>query len=183
MDWNSLLSAIVGGLLTVIPVLITIRNQSKERDKDRQEQRSEATIQLALELIRSDIKIAQDSINNALKLMDIVEEFRIRKNLGQITEDEMWKELNALLSDDSKHSALADVDTVAETLAFSLGIEFYREYKNFDSEYTAFLNYATKSPTFSLDDEGGLRLAVIRRAAKLHIMLRDIPISIRNTVK
>ena len=47
------------------------RFQAQERDKDRVDQRREAKTQLALELMRSDIKITEDSIDNALKVSDI----------------------------------------------------------------------------------------------------------------
>src|SRR5690349_6398709 len=72
MDWNTLLSVFLGGVLATIPVIITIRNQSRERDKDRQEQRREAKTQLALELMRNDIQMIEDCIDSYLKIIEII---------------------------------------------------------------------------------------------------------------
>src|SRR5215207_5171510 len=101
MDLSTLLVAVVGGLIAVIPVLITIRNQSIERDKDRQEQRREAKTQLALELLRNDIKVIEDSIDNELKSVNILNAINSKRHSGKLSKNAAMHKVESALRDEN----------------------------------------------------------------------------------
>jgi hypothetical protein len=182
MDWNSLLSAIVGGLLTVIPVLITIRNQSTERDKDRQEQRREAKTQLALELLRNDIKVVEDGIDNELKLVVLYANLRISKEGKELSEAEMGEEIDWRRSaTHTRATQLREVKPIAEKIARSLGNEFFAQYDKFDDEIGNYLNYLIHSRNFIPQEAVKLQTEAAKSAAPLHSMMNDKLVSIRDT--
>lgn len=70
MDWNSLISAVIGGLIAVIPVLITLRNQAIEREKDREETRREARIQNRVKWIEKDILEMMDLVGKEIQVLE-----------------------------------------------------------------------------------------------------------------
>jgi hypothetical protein len=183
MDWNSLISAVIGGLLAVIPVLITIRNQSKERDKDRQEQRMDAKTQLALELISNDVKIFEDFIDNSLREMSIIVEFSLKRWDKKLSVQEMKEQIkSAYFEETGRIYKLGDADIGAEKIARTLGTEIYSEYKNFNDlltpYYTLVVNDVSVWDT-KRKEEDELYEKVMNSAAKLHSLLRGKIISIR----
>ena len=113
MDWNTLLSVLLGGILATIPIIISNRFQAKEREKDREEQRREAQIQLALELDRNDIKVLEDSIDECLKSMDYLRILSLEAR-GQSTPDA-----------ESRFNKLIGSDSIANKLAATIGEEFF----------------------------------------------------------
>jgi hypothetical protein len=182
MDWTTLISVVIGGLIATIPILINNKFQSIEHDKDREEKRREAHIQLALELKRNDIKIIEEAIDNSLKTLDILEIIRIKNEMGKITQAEMQEEIAALTFDENNRFAhLGEQNLIDEKIAYSLGDEFYAEYKEFISKFEENLRYAANSATFSLEDADELHSILLKSSAKLHNILRDKLLSVRDT--
>jgi hypothetical protein len=179
MDWNSLLSAIVGGLLTVIPVLITIRNQAKERDKERREQRREAKTQLALELMRNDIRVLENAIDNQLNGLGEIIAMRQQHVLDEKSDSEVIEDIKTKLSS-GKYWKLMETDRISYKLALALGEEIFSEYCIYDDaifEYFRFLLVAIEED--ERKDESAIK--VMTSAGKLHNMLNDKLISLRDT--
>ena len=69
MDWNTLLSVALGGLIATIGVILTNRFQSRERDKDRAEQRREAKIQAREKWIERDVPRTMELVEKMLILL------------------------------------------------------------------------------------------------------------------
>ena len=182
--WIPLISACIGGTIATIPLLLGIAVQayihiSNKRQKDR-----EAKIQLALELRKNDIKIIEQGIDDALRLVEAIQAIRGKREMGKITEDEMKQELNKLAFDaDYKMMQPSEVDSIVEKLLISLGDEFYKVYKDFETAFMENFNYAIYSPNFSTSDSEKLDMKVYKSGAKLHNMLREELISLRDTVK
>jgi hypothetical protein len=66
MDWNTLLSVFLGGILATIPIILSNGFQAKEMEKDRQEQTREAKIQSREKWIERDILEIIESIDIVL---------------------------------------------------------------------------------------------------------------------
>ncbi len=146
----------MGGLIAVIPVLITIRNQSIERDKDREEARREAKIHAREKLMERDILSIMDLVNKVLESLAVSGELR--------NETDFEQSMNAIA-----------------TLVYSL------DEKNVEERWRELyydiidLQEINENP----DGMGGeLHEAwfdVTMAAGKLHRVLREKLISIRNT--
>jgi hypothetical protein len=95
MDWTSLISVALGGLIATIPVLISNRYQAQERQKDREEQRRDARIQAREKWIEQDLLRIRDLLDKVMS--PLTEEKRIsldqiilenKETAGLITNDE-----------------------------------------------------------------------------------------------
>lgn len=179
MEWNSLISAVVGGLIAVIPVLITIRNQSIERDKDRQEQRREAKTQLALELTRDKIKIIEDRINAELRAVDSIHTLSLKVDIGELPKDSLVKEIQSMFLN-GKYSQAGESEMISDKLSYTLGADFYSEYRKFDDQCLEFWKMSAFSP-YSHETTKKARLELSKGAAKLHALLESKLISVRDT--
>ena len=90
--------------------------------------------------------------------------------------------MNSMESDTNKKVAqLNESKPIAEKLAYSLGDEFHVEYENFRLELQNYLQYHLHSPIFKFDEVLDLEARVSKSAAKLHNILREKLISIRDT--
>jgi|ERR1700752_3925392 len=180
MDWNTLLSVVIGGLIATIGSIINSRFQAQERIKDREEQRREAKTQLALELMRRDIKIMVDVIDNTLKSQRVIELTFIRKIRGELSEDEMQREIHSI---DGKYMKLGETDTIADKLSFTFGNEFYTEYQNFKGLTNSYKDLYMKDTNgpFSTDMATEQLGGIVESAGKLHTILQEKLISLRDT--
>jgi len=174
--WIPLISAVIGGLLTVIPVLITLRNQAIEREKDRQEQRREAKTQLALELMRNDVKIIDDVIHDSFKGLNYSRNLAFRRDRGKISHDEMLEELEATVASDT-----FEVDYIVDSVASTFGNEFYSHYKDWENLVGEFsdLMLSTSSEEKKDEELDELWNKIIVATGKLHILLKEKLISLR----
>src|SRR6266498_3468826 len=97
MDWNTLLSVFLGGLLATVPIIISNRFQAKEHEKERLEQRRITKIQARekweerdiLEIIELVEKLLKD-VSEIKKHVSIVS-LRSAKNKDPLTVDEFIK--------------------------------------------------------------------------------------------
>ena len=177
--WVPLLSALVGGLIAVVPVLITLRNQSVEREKDRQEQRREAKTQLALDLEKNDIKILEDVIDNTLKIMDLVHLRSFSKMDGLLTEKDVRQEFFSI---DGSYYRLGESVLIGDKLARTFGEDIYGEYELFSNLATEYVSiYLYEDVTLSGSKCSELKSRAVASAAELHNMLKDKLISIRDS--
>jgi hypothetical protein len=179
MDWNSLISAVIGGLLAVIPVLITIRNQAKERDKDRQEQRTEAKTQLALELKRNDIRTLEEYFNNQLKGLSHLRRIRIKHVNSNDALEKIQSEFNSKLTEDSDLYKLVETNLIVAKLALTIGDEFYSEYNRYANAVNDYISLLMNMPKEKENPVPFNKL--ILSAGKLHTMLQEKLISIRDS--
>jgi hypothetical protein len=180
--WVPLLSALVGGLIAVVPVLITLRYQAEELRWDRQEQRREAKTLLALELLRNDVKAFDDAIDNDLRALDLYANIRLKKEAGKITEVEMRKQMKDVAVDENgRVYLLAESSANSEKMAISFGDEFYKEFNKYSDATTAYMQFYVNSPTFTMEEVKRIDLDVLKSAAMLHNMLKEKLISIRDS--
>src|SRR5688572_29664058 len=106
MDLTTLISVVVGGLIAIIPILITNRFQSKERDKDRQEARKEAKIQAREKWIERDILQIMNTLDKLMlvlakhqKMELLTEDLKLGISQGIISSEES-KARGKILYDD-----------------------------------------------------------------------------------
>lgn len=173
---------LLGSLITFWINKSNLKQQSIERDKDRQEQKREAKTQLSLELKRSDIRIIEQSIDNHLKAMEEMRRMNLRHlNSGDEKGEEQSEFTSKLIEEDGLYE-LVHISLVADKLAYSLGDEVYSEYKNFINLYggylVEFLRPSTEKEGIS---EMEFQANLIRIAGKLHLLLEEKLISIRDT--
>jgi len=98
MDWNTLISVVIGGLIATIGSILNNRFQAQERQKDREEQRRESKIQAREKWTERDILRIMDLLESLMKLLAedknleweqvILED---KKTAGVITQKEYMK--------------------------------------------------------------------------------------------
>ena len=182
MDWNSLISALVGGFIATIPTIINNRFQSNERDKDREEKRREAKMQTVEKSIGGDIDKVLDFLASLIKVLSEHGNYEyktyVREKLrerGVISEDEYKREVNLQVE-----SIVAQTQE-AITLMDSIGGLVYSFDDEISSKYDALLNSIlayirikqpdSKEASNKPDD-------VIKKAGGLQRILREKKISI-----
>jgi hypothetical protein len=171
MDWNTLVVAVAGGLLAVIPVLITIRNQSIERDKDRQEQRRDARIQAREKWTERDILKMMDSIEKILKLVG-----------GAVNVDTCLKPTDEELSAINKEF-MQTADTIAQLVNSFADDDIYSGYRDFTAAIYAFFQEVSETPEYDIEkrSHSDKWMAVKKRAGYFHWALREKMISMQNS--
>jgi len=193
MDWatffkdNStsiftLAGVFLGSVITFFISYLNNRFEATERSKDREEQRREAKTQLTLELKRKDIEIIQNTIDNALKSMEIVLETRTKESWGRISDEEVWEELkSAILDEKSRMHQQGESDMIAEKLAFTLGDEFHSDYRKFCDLCAEYWSRMLNSSYYSKEDQDIAFFNAAGSAAKLHNLMNEKLISLRDT--
>ncbi len=180
MDWNTILSVFLGGVLATVPIIISNRFQAREREKDRQEQRQEEKAKLALELMRNDIRIIEDIIDCDLKTLDTYSNLRLKKERGKLTQEEMLEKMKTVAVDILGDGyILSETGPLAEKLLLSLGEEFSGKYQIYKQDCIDFLQYYAHSSTFRVEDMRTIDSAVYKGAAQLHRMLNEKLLSLR----
>lgn len=173
MDWATLGSVIVGGLIALIPVVITNRFQAKEHDKDRDEQRREAKAQIAVETKRIDIKAIEDAIDNKLKLLDMMSKIRISRSWSfKASNDITPKTLGELFDKDGLFDKLFEANAKIDKLAYSISSEFFTKYKQLDDLCSQFVGIMAE-PSFDPKDIDELSLRIISCAGDIHRYLTE----------
>jgi hypothetical protein len=69
VDWNTLISVAIGGLIATIGSILNNRFQAQERQKDREEQRRHANIQAREKWTERDILRIMDLLESMMKLL------------------------------------------------------------------------------------------------------------------
>lgn len=179
MDWSTLISVVIGGLIAIIPILINNRFQSRENERIREEALREAKTQLALELMRNDVKIVDDSINDSLNALSLSRNLAFKRDRGKISHDEMLEELESFLMGDNDK---LEINFMVDKVAFTFGDEFYSHFQDWDSLLSDYSDLMLSPASQEEKDEELDRLwsEIISAAGKLHIMLRERIISIRD---
>jgi hypothetical protein len=191
MDWatffanNSqslftLAGVLLGSVITFVIGYINVRSQSLEREKDRQEQRREAKTQLALELMKNDIKVLEDTIDNMLKALNYIEHLSYKKIQEGLSREEIEEETSSI---DGKYAKFAEMEKVGDKLAHSLGDQFYSHYENFfrfATEYMSLCMDLQELDGSTVTSIGELRARLGEAGGVLHTMLREKLISIRD---
>jgi len=113
--------------------------------------------------------------------MKVFSNIRLQKEAGKITEDEMYEKMKqVVLDDDSRVNLLGEMFMIVEKLAISLGNDFYQEFKNYTDATFTQLKYYRDSPTYTLEELEKIDLRVNESAAKIHSILKEKLISIRD---
>jgi hypothetical protein len=179
MDWATLISVVIGGLIATIPVLISNRFQAKERDKDRQEQRREAKIQLALERMKNKIKFIEDRIDTELRAVDTINTLALKEFKGELSHAEMRKQLDLMyLEAEGRYAQVGEMEIISDKWIDTLGEDFHAEFRKFDDLCYEFWKMSVNSPYVPAKVKKA-RLELSTSAAKLINMLDERLISIR----
>jgi len=137
MDWASFFKdnsqsiftlggVFLGSLITFLISYLNNRFLAKESEKERQEQRKEAKTQLALELMRNDIMIIEDRIDSQLRAVDTIHTLSLRKSRGELSQDEMKKQLFSMyLDENGKLVQEGEREMIADKVALAIGEHFY----------------------------------------------------------
>lgn len=131
MDWNNIISFMAGGLIAIIPVIISNRYQAEEKDKDRLEQRREAKIQSREKWMERDI----------LKLMDFLDDL-----LNSFTEKSIFESDFADLQNEIENGLPANQELLANIQSER------KRFKAIDNESTRTIDRMSKI-VFSFEDE------------------------------
>jgi hypothetical protein len=137
MDLNTIASVALGGLIALIPVLITNWHQTREREKDRKEARRVSELQIKGKLIERDVFAVMDTCDDLAislrrtrgatdDLRAVVQKF----NSGKITKEQKEIEeeiINKKLDENIK--------TVFERQAIGLGRLYYLGKEIIDAYY------------------------------------------------
>jgi hypothetical protein len=179
--WIPLISVVIGGLVAVIPVLITMRNQSKERDKDRQEKRRDARTQAMEKSLGGDIDKVLELLANLIKALsensNMEYKFLILKAQlvkQAISEDEFKAKRNALIESNTTQTEkiTTSLDSMS-TLIYSFDDEISSKYDEFISVFMPYIIQSgqSKDPVAIPDN-------VLMKAGSLQQKLRYKKISI-----
>ena len=176
-SWFTLVGVFLGSSITFLINHLNLRNQSRERDKDRKEAREAARIHLATELMLSDIKTIDDSLDNVLRVLNEIAKIKWKGTLNNLTADRIALEIaSEYTKDDGQLSRWLDSNKVAHKLAYALGDEFSSEYNRFDELCNEYANSLLLTPDA---DEKEWTSNIIYSAGKLHSMLVEKLLSIR----
>ncbi len=172
----------LGSLITLVVSFLNNWFQSGERAKDREAARREAKIQITTELMKNDIRIIEESIDNDLKSFLVLGEALLRKKRGELSDEEMFKEIYSI---NGQYFKLRGLSQIAEKLAYSFGDELYSEYRIFDDCVSKMLSVCVHC---KIDDDlseemGKLGKQATQSGGKLHGILTDILISIGDVMK
>lgn len=193
MDWNTLLSVALGGLIATLASIINNRYQSRERDKDRQEQRKEAKIQAKEKWTERDIILIiemEEKLWKWLSSYDAEVEYLFDFRKNPTTDKEALNRLKAL--SDKKTIKLQEYTEIWGLMGGlvysfeepSLTSAFYE----FSSAWHMLLNKLKRGLNQLNKEEGKLAevdrtdewKAVQRASGKLQKALREKLISIRD---
>jgi len=193
MDWNTFLKdygqsmftlagVFLGSIITFFISYLNNRFQAKEKDNEREEQRREAKIQLATELLKTDIKTVEDTIGIALDLINTLRAMKSKQFMGLLSTEEFLSEFQLMFKDKQSHFfRWVNAHTTVGVLAYAFGNEFATEYLKFsdllDNYFTFLLDLSSVDEAIEKDPSNEL----IKSAGKLHIMLNEKLISIRDT--
>ena len=191
MDWDTifkdnsqslftLAGVFLGSLITFLINFLNLRYQSIERDKDREEKRKDEQTQLSLELTRTDIKALESTIDSYLKGIAEMRRIRVQIPDKEKTRAKMEAEFRLRIGKEDSFYELIHVNLIADKLAYTLGEPFYSEYRNYIGLIKKSLD-ALLSPPYKYEKERELDLKIVALAGKLHTMLQEKLISIRNT--
>src|SRR5687768_938371 len=106
MDWNTLVSVVIGGLIATIGSILNNRFQAKQQERDRQEQRREAKTELALELKRNDVKIVEETIDGYLKGLGELRSIRVKYPDTEKAKDAMQAEYVSRIGEEDSFFSL-----------------------------------------------------------------------------
>ncbi len=179
MDLTTLISVVIGGLIATIPVFISNRFQAKEREKEREETRKDAKTQLAFELMRDDIRVLENAIDNQLNGLGELIAMRRQHVLDGKSDSEVIKDVKSKLSS-GKYWKLMETDRISYKLALALGEEIFSEYGIYDDALFEYFHLLLL-PTDETERKDEPAIKVMTSAGKLHNMLKEKLISIRVT--
>ena len=168
----------LGSFITFLISYLNNRFEAKERDKDREEARKEAKTQLSLELMRNDVKIIEDLIDDTLTSLNQVLTLTATWTGEDLSDSEIRERVNKEFHavDDKSKGGL-----VADKLAYALGHEFSSEYESFTGlvvdVFEKFDDFEREH--FPMEHINRQYKQIVYQAATLHNMLQDKLISIK----
>lgn len=179
MDWNTLISVALGGLIATIGSILNNRFQAQQRQKDRDEARKEAKIQIREKWIERDIMKIMDSVERLLILFADTRNLNrrtdsfgeLRKTL-LITEDEAKIELKAIYK--KADSLVAEINQTMDTMS---RLVYSFDEAEITSNYIDLVEETTKSLKAKAEEDF---IPMRQKAGKLQKALRDKLISIRD---
>ncbi len=196
MDWSTLLSVVVGGLIAVIPILINNRFQSRERDKDREEVRKETRLQTREKWIERDVLKIMDSIEKLIAILVEHEniDFQIsqtkrQRDMGFLTEKEYNKQMSTI------HQKIPFEINQANQMVKTIGMliksfddqDILSAFEEFRTSMNLILHAGSESVTQALDEEtpetritSELWSRAMKDTGRLQHVLREILISIHD---
>ena len=181
MDRETLIAALVGGLIATIPIILSNVTQIIIHKSERKQKEKEAKTQLALELLRNDIKVVEDDIDENLRAVDNIHTLSLKKHMGKLESDSVLKEIQSMtLDSNGKFSRLGESELISEKLTHALGADFYSEYINFNDLCIEFWKMSASSP-YLHENVKKARVELSISAGKLHTMLNEKLISLRES--
>jgi hypothetical protein len=172
----------LGSAITLLGNLLNNRFQARESDKDRLEKRREAKSQLAIDLIRNDIKRIEDVSDLMFGFINEMKLLNLKRDTGKLTSKEWLEELQAKTTNENSVIAkLAELDTTTDMLVYIHGEEIYSIYNDFKDLFTEYLNILS-NPSSNDEDIENAYDKLIAGGAKFQQILRAKLISARDSV-
>jgi hypothetical protein len=152
MDWTTfikdnsqalftLVGVFLGSAITFLGNYLSNRFQAKENDKEREEKRRDAKHQLAIELMKNDIKHIEDVNNLTFEFINNVKILNLKRDSGELTSKEWFAELKLMMTSEKGIGAkLVESDTTTEVMVYLFGNEIYSKYCNYKDIFEKYLN-------------------------------------------
>jgi len=192
MDWTTfikdnsqalftLCGVFLGSAITLVGNYLNNRFQAKENDKERLEKRRETKVQLAIEIMRNDIKRIEDVNNLTFELINQIKILNLKRETGILKPEEWLVELQLMLaSEKGSFAKLAESDTMTDVLVYIQGEEIYSIYDNVQDLLSEYLN-VLYNPSSTGDDREKASDNLVAAVGKFQQQLRKKLISLRDT--
>ena len=192
MDWTAFINdnsqalfalggVFLGSALTLFGNFINNKFQAKENDKERLEKRKDAKFQLAVELMKNDIKRIEDVSSLMFEFINSVKVLNMKRETGEITQTEWLAQLKIMTtSEKSAFTKLGEIDTTTDLLVYISGDEIYSMYSNFKDLFDEYLKILGNPSTTEEDKENAYE-KLVASGGKFQRMLREKLISSRDT--
>ena len=192
MDWTTFIKdnsqvlftlggVFLGSVITLLGNFLNNRFQARESDKDRLEKRREAKSQLAIDLIRNDIKRIEDVSNLMFGFINEVKLLNLKRDNGKLTSQEWLAELQAMTTyENGAIAKLAELDTTTDMLVYIHGEETYSIYNDFKDLFSEYLGILS-NPSANEEDRENAYDKLIAGGGKFQQTLRAKLISARDS--
>ena len=192
MDWTAfikdnsqalftLCGVFLGSAITLVGNYLNNRFQAKENDKERLEKRRETKVQLAIEIMKNDIKRIEDVNNLTFEFINQIKILNLKRDTGKLKPDEWLTELQLMVASEKGIVAkLAEFDTITEVLVYIHGEELYSMYNNFTDLFSQYLRVLA-NPSSTDDDRENAFDKLVAASGKFQQQLRKKLISLRDT--
>jgi hypothetical protein len=191
MDWTAFIKdnsqalftlggVFLGSAITFLGNYLNNRFQAIENEKERLEKRREAKVQLAIELMKTDIKHIDDVNNLMFEILNKIKALIMKKETGELTQEEFLTEFQLMLnSEKGVFAKLSESDTMTDILVYIHGDDIYSIFNNYKDLYEEYLKTIYN---LSATDEEREKVydKLVVAGGKFQQVLREKLISIRD---